>query len=410
MEDVILQWNDVTLEAIKAERTPPPMATRTLAMVHTAMYDSVNAVHQTHKPFLYRKTARAGTSPAAAAAIAAHSTLLSIYPGRRAMFDAALDESLFLIPDGTAKSDGVILGQTVAEEVQASRGKDLQGAKSAYRPQSGLGRWQPTWPKYQPGLLPEWGSLRPFAIPTAADFRLPGPPSLASDYFAKSYKEVMAVGALKSVTRTREQTEIARFWADGEGTVTPPGHWNRIAQSAARDRGNTMAENARLFAMLNVALADAAICCWEGKFEFDYWRPITAIRAANQLANPALTADPNWVPLLTTPPFPSYASGHSTFSSAAAAVLANFFGSDEFRFSTTAEDLPGVTRSFDRFSAAANEAGMSRIYGGIHWAFDNRDGLAAGRKIGDYVSRSFFQPTPATTSRAAPINYAVRIR
>jgi hypothetical protein len=170
------------------------------------------------------------------------------------------------------------------------------------------------------------------------------------------------------------------------------------------------AETARLFAMLNVALADAAIACWECKYRFDVWRPVTAIRNADQLKNPALVADPDWTPLLVTPPFPAYTSGHSSFSGAAAAALAEFLETDRVRFTTTSDGLPGVTRSFTRFSEAANEAGMSRIYGGIHWAFDNTAGLESGRKVGEYVARNFFRPVRETGDRPRPASIAIHRR
>jgi membrane-associated phospholipid phosphatase len=223
-------------------------------------------------------------------------------------------------------------------------------------------------------------------------FRPPPPPALSSAGYVTSFQEVKALGAAASTTRTPEQTQIALFWADGDGTVTPPGHWNRIAQAVAVARGNSLAGNARLFALLNIALADAAVVAWDCKYKYDLWRPVTAIRCADLTGNPDTAVDPDWTPLIKTPPFPSYTSGHSTFSSAAAAVLANFFGTDALPFATTSEDLPGVTRSFGRFSAAAEEAGMSRIYGGIHWSFDNSAGLTSGRDLGDYVSRHFLLP------------------
>lgn len=398
----------MVLRAIKTERTPPPLAARNLAMVHAAIYDAANAVYRTHKPYLTNEPATRATSAEAAVSVAAHFTLSSLYPKQQALFDAALDDSLAAVPVGSGKYDGIVLGQAVAEKLVEWRRCDLSEAKSDYRPSYGLGRWQPTMPDFRPPLLPQLAALRPFAIPNRGKFSLAGPPKLTSAEFVASYQEVKAIGAFNSTTRTREQTEIARFWADGEGTVTPPGHWNRIAQTVAVERRNSLAENARLFAMLNVALADAAICCWEGKYRFDFWRPVTAIRAADRLNNPAMTVDPDWAPLLPTPPFPSYASGHSTFSGAAAAVLQGFFGTDEVRFTSTSDDLPGVVRSFRRFSTAADEAGISRIYGGIHWDFDNRDGLANGQTIGEYVSRSFFQANTPVTGRTATATIAIR--
>jgi membrane-associated phospholipid phosphatase len=240
--------------------------------------------------------------------------------------------------------------------------------------------------------LPEWGYVAPFAIRKGTQYQPPGPPALSSAAYAQALNEVKALGGKDSRARTEDQTQIAHFWADLAGTSTPPGHWNLIAQEIARQRGTSLAENARLFALLNVCLADAGILCWVIKFTYDYWRPITAIQRADVDDNPSTEPDPNWQPLLETPPFPSYTSGHSTFSGAGAAALASFFGTDTIPFASTSEGLPGVRRSFPGFWAAAQEAGMSRIYGGIHYQFDNTDGLAVGRALALYVARQHFQP------------------
>ena len=257
-------------------------------------------------------------------------------------------------------------------------------------------------------LLPGWSNLPLFALPSVESLRPPGPPAITSREYAASYREVKQLGAIVVRSRTQEQTEIARFWEDGAGTATPPGHWNQIAATVAQAKKLRPSENARLFAALNVALADAAIACWDCKYRFDFWRPVTAIRADRVFADPALDSDPDWEPLLDTPPFPAYTSGHSSFSAAAAAVLAEFFGSDAIRFESTSEGLAGVVRRFDSFTAAAQEAGLSRIYGGIHWDFDNRDGLAGGRRVGEYVGRQFFQPVERRANRGTPAVFAIR--
>jgi len=202
------------------------------------------------------------------------------------------------------------------------------------------------------------------------------------------------LGSATSATRTPEQTDIARFWADGAGSATPPGHWNLIAQDVAEMQGNTVSENARLFALLNIATADAAIACWDNKYAYNFWRPITAIHEADSDGNPDTTQDLTWAPLLPTPPFPSYTSGHSTFSSAAATILAAFFGTDDIAF-TASSEAPGVAdRSFLSFSEAAEEAGRSRIYGGIHFQFDNQDALAIGNALGHFVYRTQLTAVP----------------
>jgi hypothetical protein len=234
---------------------------------------------------------------------------------------------------------------------------------------------------------------------SGGQFRPLSPPGLDSDRWASDYNLTKELGSATSMIRTMEQTAIARFWADGAGTVTPPGHWNVIAQDIAEQQGTTLEENARLFALLNIAEADAGIVSWDCKYQFEFWRPITAIVNGDLDPRADTEEDPEWTPLLVTPPFPEYTSGHSTFSSAAAAVLAGFFGSDDVAFTTESEDLPGVVRSFTSFSGAANEAGMSRIYGGIHFPSANEAGLSSGAALGAYVSANFFRDRPGESNR-----------
>jgi hypothetical protein len=408
-EDVVLRWNETALQAIKAEQSPPPIATRNLAIMHAALYDAVNAVYRTHAVFKVAATPADGTSPEAAAAVAAHRTLLALYPRQACLFDAALDATLDAIPEGPGKTAGIRLGQGVAERMLAWRATDGSDRRSDYTPGTGIGWWQPTPPDCKPALLPQWRFVTPFAMQGTSQFPAKDPPQLNSPQYAASLQQVKALGACNSPVRTREQTEIAHFWEDGEGTVTPPGHWNRIAQTVSRARGLCLADNARLFALLNISLADAAILCWECKYRYSYWRPIQAVRCADRTGH-ADMADPCWTPLLTTPPFPTYSSGHSTFSATAAAVLANFFGTDEAPFTTTSEKLPCVRRSFRTFSSAAEEAGWSRVYGGIHYDFDNFEGLRAGRALGDYVSRNFLQGLQLPAHEDVPTSFATRRR
>jgi membrane-associated phospholipid phosphatase len=226
-------------------------------------------------------------------------------------------------------------------------------------------------------------------------FRASGPPALTGQAYAEAFNEVKLLGAANSVTRTTDQTEIARFWADGAGTITPPGHWNQIAQTVAQSSSLSLVEEARLFALLNIAEADAAILCWDTKYSSNFWRPITAIREADTDGNDLTEQDADWKPLLTTPNFPSYTSGHASFSGAAAAVLAGLTGSDSFTFTAKAHNSVAVAdRTFFSFSQAAGEAADSRLYGGIHFDFDNADGLAAGVALGQYVLNSQLQPVP----------------
>jgi membrane-associated phospholipid phosphatase len=391
-DDMVLRWNEITLQAIKADRTPPPKASRHLAMVHVAAYDAVNAVTGTHRPFRVQTPVAEKTSPEAAAAAAAHRVLIDLYPAQKDGLDRALDRALAELPAGDERDEGVRLGRYVAGKVLAWRRADGAGREGRHTVGKGVGVWRPTPPGFRPGLLPGWAAVAPFAVTSGEQFRPKPPPELTSAAYAENLNEVKSLGARDSRSRTAEQTLIALFWADGDGTVTPPGHWNRIAQVVARQRGTTLAESARLFALLNVCLADAGVCCWECKFKYALWRPMTAVRDADLDGNPDTERQAGWRPLLTTPPFPSYTSGHSTFSGAGAAALASFFGTDAVRFTTTSEGAPGQHRAFEGFWAAAQEAGRSRIYGGIHYEFDNSAGLAMGRDIANHVARNFFQP------------------
>jgi hypothetical protein len=243
--------------------------------------------------------------------------------------------------------------------------------------------------------MPAWGRAQPFGVRNIHAFRPVEPPALTSGEYTKDFNEVKRLGEHDSLRRTAEQSIIAWFWEAGTGTCTPPGQWNQIAQEVSLERGLMLWENARLFALLNVALADAGIACWDCKYRFRLWRPVTAIHEADRDGNPDTHRDGRWRSLIVTPPFPSYTSGHSTFSGAAAAILARFFGTDRVAFEVGSDSIPGTLRSFESFTEAANEAGRSRIYGGIHYECDNREGLALGRAIALEVFRTRLRTTKA---------------
>jgi hypothetical protein len=358
-------------------------------MVHGAVFDAVNGIEGGYDAYLVQRHAPRWASEEAAAAVAAHNVLVSLLPAQQAALDAALASSLAAVPDGRAEDAGVAYGKLVADRMLTERADDGSTDVVTYVPGTGPDDWQPTPPAFAPAALPQWASVEPFGISSPDQFRADPPPSLASPEFTQAFNQMKAIGAANSTTRTAEQTDIARFWAGPSGTVQPPGHWNSIARGVADAQGNSLAQNARLFALLNIGMADALITAWDTKFEYSFVRPVTAIRNADNDGNPDTAADPAWSPLLTTPGHPSYMAAHSAVSATAATVLAEFFGNDAIAFTSSAEVAAGgavITRSFDGFWDAAQEAGASRIYGGIHWSFDNQAGLQAGRSVGEFVA------------------------
>ncbi|MCY7390724.1 MAG: phosphatase PAP2 family protein, partial [Leptolyngbyaceae cyanobacterium CAN_BIN12] len=376
--DAVIQWNATTLNAIRTALSSPPEASRALAMVHTAMYDAVNSVEQWYRPYFVNIDPEIvrGASLGAAATAAAYTVLRSLYPDQTTTFKQQLALSLASVPIDVAAGVGLALGGFVAAQILDWRSTDGSKTIVPYTPGTDPGQWQPTPPAFAPAFLPQWAEITPFAMTSGSQFRPPAPPDLDSARYAADLNLTQELGRKDSAIRTADQTEIALLWADGANTFTPPGHWNQIAEQVAVQEGNTLLENARLFALLNISLADAAIVAWDAKYNYNFWRPITAIQQADRDYNPATTADPTWTPLLTTPPFSEHTSGHSTFSGAASTVLTDFFG-EHYAFSTTSLDLPGVTRRYSSFAAAADEAGISRIYGGIHFSSANEDGLAS---------------------------------
>jgi membrane-associated phospholipid phosphatase len=389
--DVVTDWNAAALDAVRAARTSPPAASRALAILHISIYDSVNGISRRHEPFRVPSAARASASPEAAASAAAHRVLVTLFPDRADEFDALFESTLSTLRDGPPRASGVAWGQFVADEVLAWRADD--GADATVPPPSGSGPgvWVPTPPGLAAFLLPNWAVVAPFGMTSCDQFRPAGPPPLASATWAENYNEVKALGAAAGSSRTAEQTEIALFWADGGGTETPPGHWNHIARDVVALTGATLEENARLFALLNIAMADAAISAWDAKYVYNFWRPVTAIRAGQTDGNSATVPDATWSSFIATPPFPDYVSGHSTFSAAAATVLAWFYGTDDIGFITGSDALPGVFRHFPSFSAAAAEAALSRIYGGIHYRFASEDGYTAGSEIAEWTVENYLR-------------------
>jgi len=389
--DPVVRWNEVTLETIRRHAIPPPRATRLLALVHLAMHDAASGGDGRFESFAVRDRRPARVSRVVATSVAAHAVLTDQLPADAAVFDAALAAAL-RGHGARRRTASEAWGRHAATAVLAARAGDGADVQVPYVPGSGPGVWVPTPPGFLPALLPGWPRVRPFAMPSGDAMRAPGPPALDSAAYAAAFDEVRRLGGATGSERTPEQSEIALFWDDGRGTATPPGHWNVIAQGLAPVRRMTFVQRARLFALLNLALADAAVCAWDTKYAFHHWRPVTGIRAAADDGNPATAPDPAWESLITTPPFPAYVSGHSTFSATAATVLATLLRRDDLPFTVGSEGLPGTTRRFPGLWAAAEEAGRSRVYGGIHWQYDDQDALEAGRRLGRLCVETRLRP------------------
>jgi hypothetical protein len=387
--DAVLGWNKAALEAIKAEKTNPPLASRNLAVLETAVYDAVNGLTAFYESYKIDKGMDDGASVEAAASQAAYQVLTELFPNQKSIFDDILEGYLKDLPNGQFVDKGLAYGKAVAEAALANRANDGSKNVVPYSASTEIGKWQPTSTVTSP-LLPQWGKVTPFALENGSQFRPAASPALNSAEYAKDFNQTKELGSLNSATRTADQTETAKFWADGGGTYTPPGHWNQIAAQLLSDSNASLVESARTMGLLSMALADAAIACWDAKYTFDTWRPVTAIGKADLDGNDATTVDTAWQPLIATPPFPEYTSGHSTFSSAAATVLTELMG-DNVSFTTSSIGLPGVTRSFTSFEQAAQEAGMSRIYGGIHFMSANINGIECGEKVGSYIVDNFMK-------------------
>jgi hypothetical protein len=389
----VVEWNRALLAIVRTPGAQPATVhpTRSFAILHAAIYDAVNAIDRTHKPYLVRLTevSRFASQDAAADA-AAHAILVTLYPKSQATLDAQLQQSLSQIPDGADKVEGITIGQAVAERILALRSND--GSANAPIPfvfTKTPGAYQSTPPNFpkQPQFT-HWSHVTPFALERANQFRPGPPPALTSDTYSDVFNEVKSLGIAGSTTATPDQALTGRFW---NGAIQ--NYWNEIAQTASVAHNLTTAQNARLFALLNVTFADGVIAFYDAKYTYNLWRPVTAIRDAATVGNPETLADLSWLPqVANTTPDPSYPGAHAVISAGADFVLISFFRDHHFDFTVTSEVLPGVKRSFTSFSSAAEEATLSRIFAGVHFRPDLTTGQRLGREVADFVVDSFFTP------------------
>jgi hypothetical protein len=384
--NVVLQWNQTMIAGLEAAAVPPPAAARVGAIVHVSVFDAVNGIARRYAFYHVAPAAPRGASRVAAAASAAYTALVALIPAQRPLFDAQLAATLAQISDdpshpGKSVQRGLAWGATVANDILSWRATDgFTSVPPPYVAGTAPGDWQPTPPLFGPPLFRQFATMTPFGLSSPSQFLPPGPPPLGSARYAHDLAEVRALGSAASTVRTPEQTQTAIFWQDD----TPAAMWNRVADQLTQFSHASFIQDVRLLALMNIALADATIAVWNAKNTYNFWRPVTAIQA---------TTDPAWMPLLPTPAFQEYPSAHSGVSSAAASVLASFYGNTT-PFTVNSAGLPGVQREFTSFSAAVTQVVDARIYAGFHFRFSCIDGATLGARVARFVTASLMRPLP----------------
>ena len=381
--DVITDWNQKAVPLVTKYSLGAP-AYRDLAIMHLAMYQCVNSVEPRYEPYKAKLDAPATVSKEAAAAVAAAVVLSKLHPEDQAKVDGELKQYLAQIPDGPAKDEGIAFGQKVAEGIVTSRANDGSNAPDTYRPRTTAGRYVAT----SLLVVPMWGKVTPFALKSESQFR-PGPPiSLKSREWADNYNEIKDIGARKSTTRSALQTETGRLWL-----YTGPGTFMPLAVQLSQAKGLSVNENARLFALLAMATADAMVAVFDAKYHYEFWRPITAIRNGDIDGNPQTDRDPAWDSLGPAPLHPEYPCAHCIVAGTAGTVMQAFFGTGTLpEFSLATPTAPGVTHRWTRLEDYIQEPSNARIWSGIHYRFSTKVGTDMGRKVADYTVQNYLQP------------------
>ena len=385
--DMVRQWNLNAIDALMVKAAQDPrLVVLHLAMVHGAVYDGVNAIDGGYEPYLLSpRVGRPTDSKEAAAATAAYRVLLNLVPDQQADLEALYEASLETIPDGPPKTRGIAVGEAAAAAMIAARTDDGRFGEPGFPVGSGPGRWRPVPPNFGNDPLAWIRNVKPFLIRSSSQFRSDGPYRLTSRQYAKEFAEVKSLGSATSETRTDDQTHAALYWAEN-----PPRTWNRIFHTLSKQEGLTLTENARFFGMLYLTAADAFISVWDDKAHWLFWRPIAAIREADTDGNPATEPDPEWLPLVPTPPYPDHVSGHSGFSGSLVATLQDFFGTDKVVLTDT--NVGGRTRSWTRFSQMIKEIVYARMWSGIHFLNPDKQGAAMGQDVAKYREKHYFRP------------------
>lgn len=387
--DPALYWNQVLAQGLPGG---PVLSSRGYAMVTAAIHDAVNATTAGKGNYAFMPgVATSGGDTRAATAVAARNLLVQLNPAGAATYNQALTDSLALVPDGAAKTNGMATGAAIASAMVSLRASDGSGAPANYAPSGGVGDWAPTPPGNLPAAVPQWADVDPWLMSSPDAYRPGAPPNVGSAAYAAAYNEVMAIGSAGSAIRSADQSASASFWVAAAG-ASP---WLQAGLGAVEGDGLSTLENARLFALIATSVADAVIGVWDAKYEYDFWRPVTGIRNGDFDGDAATIGDAAWSPFITTPNHPSYISGHSGVAGAAAGILSGLLG-DSQNFCLT---FGGMTRCWDSYSGAAQDAANSRLWGGIHWRFDNEAGLALGGQVAAnaLASRTFDAvPEPAS--------------
>jgi hypothetical protein len=389
---VITEWNTIAEGVIPASAgvTLP----RTYAMMHIAMFDAVNSIEGGYTPFRVRVPAWHGASTEAAAAQAAHDVLTALLPAGSASYDAALAARLANIHPLLAQQ-GAKVGREAAKAILDWRATDGWATPQTFTPPALPGVWQPTPPAFAPAAFVQAGDVKPFGLPTPYYFLPRRPPALDSQEYADAVNEIKAIGGATSIVRTAEQTLQARLWASVGYKTLWAGVWNQVGRFMASDRALSVIESARLFALLNTSLQDGVQTAQASKFVYQLWRPVHAIQRAGEDLNAGTDADPAWMPLLTTPPYPSYAGNMACIGASAARVLSLYFGQNDIPFTVQWTGLPGnadVARPFQGFWQLAEHQAASREYGGIHFHFDTTASQEACPKVAGYIFGNYMRP------------------
>ena len=388
-DELVIDWNAIAYQVIKADENyaNPMSASRSLAIMHLAMHDAVNAARPRYAAYAY--TERDNAADAAVAAVtAAHDVLAALYPKQTVLLKAALDKSLVDAGTTAAATRGIALGRSVAGAVLRKRAADGSAANVPYQQGSKPGEYRFTQ-GFDFAASPQWRSVAPFTLKSVDQFRSAPPPALTSAQYAAAFNEVKTVGGKVSAKRTTDETHYSAFWYEFSDIG-----WNRVARVVARDQQQDLWQRARTFALVNAVMADAYIAGWDSKFHYNLWRPETAIPMADADGNPQTAQDASFAPLLVTPPVQDYPSTHSALGAAAAVVLAETFGRDDisFTFTSTSAMPANPQRSFKSFSEAARENADSRVKAGLHFRFATTAGLKLGEDIGRFAVRNSLTP------------------